>query len=103
MAEGEIFVGNLPHSATEEEIKVHFSSAGQVHSINLITDRKGRSRCFGFITIDNPEEAVQSVNKTFQKQLNQKEFQERKLRVSRAVPKTDFRPRHRNFNRRGRY
>ena len=95
MAEGEIFVGNLPHSATEEEIKVHFSSAGQVHSINLITDRKGRSRCFGFITIDNPEEAVAL--------LNQKEFQERKLRVSRAVPKTDFRPRHRNFNRRGRY
>ena len=95
MAEGEIFVGNLPHSATEEEIKVHFSSAGQVHSINLITDRKGRSRCFGFITIDNPEEAVAL--------LNQKEFQERKLRVSSAVPKTDFRPRHRNFNRRGRY
>ena len=94
MAEGEIFVGNLPHSATEEEIKTHFSSAGQVHSINLITDHKGRSRCFGFIIIDNPEEAVAL--------LNQKEFQERKLRVSRAMPKNDFRPRHQHFNRRGR-
>lgn len=94
MAEGEIFVGNLPHSATEEEIIAHFSSAGKVHSINLITDRKGRSRCFGFITIDNPEETVSL--------LNQKEFQERKLRVSRAFPRNDFRPRHQHFHRRGR-
>ena len=94
MAEGEIFVGNLPHSATKDEIKDHFSSAGQVHSINLVTDRKGRSRCFGFITIDNPEEAVDL--------LNEKMFQERKLRVSRAIQKTEFRPRHHNFHRRGR-
>jgi RNA recognition motif-containing protein len=94
MAEGEVFVGNLPHNATEEEIKVHFSSAGQVHSINLITDRKGRSRCFGFIKIDNPEEVVAH--------LNQKEFQDRKLRVSRAIQKTEFQPRHQKYHRRGR-
>ncbi|MBN1759287.1 MAG: hypothetical protein JW863_13255 [Chitinispirillaceae bacterium] len=93
MTQGEIFVGNLPHSATEEEIKAHFSPVGQIHSINLVTDRKGRSRCFGFISIDNPEEAVTL--------LNEKEFQERKLRVSRAI-KNDFRPRHQGFHRRGR-
>lgn len=96
MAEGDIFVGNLPHDATKDEIKAHFSSAGQVHSINLITDRKGRSRCFGFITIENPEEVVAL--------LNQKEFQERKLRVARAMPQNDFRarPHHGGFHRRGR-
>ena len=94
MAKGEIFIGNLPHNATEEEIENHFSSAGQVYSINLVTDRKGRSRCFGFITIDNPEDVIAL--------LDQKEFQERKLRVSRAFQKTEFRPRHQHFHRHGR-
>ena len=92
MADGDIFVSNLPHDATRDEIKAHFSSAGQVHSINLITDRKGRSRCFGFITIENPEEAIAL--------LNQKEFQERKLRVTRAMPQNDFRSKPHGFHHR---
>ncbi len=93
MAEGEIFVGNLPHDAKKEEIKSHFSSIGQVHSINLVTDHKGRSRCFGFIVIDNPDEAIE--------QLNEKEFHDRKLRVSRSF-RNDSPPWQQGFHRRRR-
>ena len=90
---GDLYVGNLPHSATESQIKDHFVPAGQVHSVQIMTDRKGRSRCFGFIQIDNPEEAAIM--------LNEKEFQGRKLRVSRAIPETPYRPAFQRGGRRG--
>lgn len=93
MSEDMIFVGNLPHSATESEIKEHFSSVSKIYSINLITDRKGRSRCFGFLKVDKSDEAVASFN--------QKEFQGRKLRVSHAIKKETFRYGHRGFHNRG--
>jgi RNA recognition motif-containing protein len=88
---GDLYVGNLPHSATELEIKEHFNPVGQVHSVRIMTDRKGRSRCFGFIQIENPEAAVTA--------LNDKEFQGRKLRVSRAIPEMPYRPAFQRFRR----
>jgi RNA recognition motif-containing protein len=88
---GDLYVGNLPHDATELQIRDHFNPVGQVHSVLLMTDRKGRSRCFGFIHIENPEEVMV--------ELNEKEFQGRKLRVSRAVPNTPWRPMHQRFRR----
>ncbi|MBN1309285.1 MAG: hypothetical protein JXA18_15280 [Chitinispirillaceae bacterium] len=91
---GDIFVGNLPHSATESQIEEHFNPAGRVHSIRIMTDRKGRSRCFGFIQVDNPDEAVMKFN--------DKEFQGRKLRVSRAIPEMSYRPPFQRFRRGGR-
>ena len=83
---GDIFVGNLPYDATEVQLREHFQPVGEVHSVQLMTDRKGRSRCFGFILIENPEDAVA--------ELNEKEFRGRKLRVSRAIPNTPTRPHH---------
>ena len=94
MSAGDLFIGNLPHDATESQIREYFSTAGQVHSVKLITDRKGRSRCFGFIHIYNPEEVITIFN--------QKEFQGRKLRVTRAIPNTPFRPAHQRFHRKER-
>ena len=45
-----IYVGNLPWSATEEQIQDLFASYGTVHSVKLITDREtGRARGFGFV------------------------------------------------------
>jgi RNA recognition motif-containing protein len=90
---GDLYVGNLPHSATEMQIKEHFTPVGQVISVNIMTDRKGRSRCFGFVQVENPEEAAQ--------ELNEKEFQGRKLRVSRAIPETPYRPAFQRGGRRG--
>ena len=45
-----IYVGNLPFSVTEEEIRSMFSAYGEVISVNIISDREtGRSRGFGFV------------------------------------------------------
>jgi RNA recognition motif-containing protein len=90
-----LFVGNLPHDATETQVKEYFSREGTVHSVKLMTDRKGRSRCFGFITIDDPEKALLA--------LNQKEFQGRKLTIAHAIVETPFHPGQRRFHRHSRY
>ena len=60
-----IYVGNLPFSATEDEIRELFSQHGTVHSINLINDREtGRPRGFGFVEMDdeNAKAAIEALN-----------------------------------------
>ena len=45
-----LFVGNLPHSTTEEELRALFSSHGNVEKVSLVTDREtDRSRGFAFV------------------------------------------------------
>lgn len=57
-----IYVGNLPHSSTEQEVRTAFEAYGSVDSINLIKDREtGDSRGFGFITMDDANEAKQAI------------------------------------------
>ncbi|MCG8588343.1 MAG: RNA-binding protein [Proteobacteria bacterium] len=74
-----IYVGNLPWSATEGELRDLFSSYGTVHSAAVITDREtGRSRGFGFIEMDAAD-ADQAINK-----LNGHEMGGRPLRVNEA-------------------
>lgn len=49
-----LYVGNLPFTASDEEIKELFSKHGTVHSVALITDRDtGRPRGFGFVEMDD--------------------------------------------------
>lgn len=49
-----IYVGNLPFSATEDEVRQMFEAHGAVHSVNLIEDREtGRPRGFGFVEMDD--------------------------------------------------
>ena len=49
-----IYVGNLPFSATESQVRDLFSKHGTVHSVALIMDREtGRPRGFGFVEIDD--------------------------------------------------
>ena len=49
-----IYVGNLPFSATEDEIREHFSPHGEVHRVHMVTDREtGRPRGFGFVEMDD--------------------------------------------------
>jgi RNA recognition motif-containing protein len=81
-----IFVSNLPHDATESQIRDHFSPIGRVVSVLLKVDRKGRSRCFCFVDMENAEEAISSNDG--------KELGGRKLRVHKAheleVPRPHF-------------
>ena len=60
-----IFVGNLPFSATEEEIRELFAQFGEVQSVNLITHRKtGESRgiCFVEMSADDGEKAIKALD-----------------------------------------
>ncbi len=60
-----IFVGNLPFKVTEEEIRSLFEQHGEVLSVALMSDREtGRPRGFGFIEMENADEAVAALNGT---------------------------------------
>ena len=78
-----IYVGNLPFSATEDEIRALFSEHGSVETVNLITDREtGRPRGFGFVEMaDGADEAIQALHKT--------SLDGRALTVNEARPKRD--------------
>jgi RNA recognition motif-containing protein len=48
-----IYVGNLPYSATADEVRELFEQHGNVHSVDLINDREtGQPRGFGFVEMD---------------------------------------------------
>ncbi len=61
-----IYVGNLPFSATESEIEALFGEFGQVERVNLISDREtGRPRGFGFVEMADEQagrNAIEGVN-----------------------------------------
>jgi len=62
-----IYVGNLPFSATEEELRALFEQHGTVHSVKLISDREtGRPRGFGFVEMDSAAaaKAIERLNGT---------------------------------------
>ena len=49
-----LYVGNLPFSATDDEVTEMFGQHGTVHSVALINDREtGRPRGFGFVEMDD--------------------------------------------------
>ncbi|WP_258868986.1 RNA-binding protein [Alkalilimnicola ehrlichii] len=60
-----IYVGNLPFTATEEEVRDMFAVHGQVDEVRLMTDREtGRARGFGFVKMaaDAAQAAIRSLN-----------------------------------------
>ena len=60
-----IYVGNLPFSATEEEVRQLFEKHGKVESVKLINDREtGRPRGFGFVEMasSDAQNAIQQTN-----------------------------------------
>ncbi len=82
-----IYVGNLPFTSTEDEIKALFEQYGEVTSVNLITDREtGRPRGFGFVEMDD------SGADTAIKELDQSQLGGRTLKINEARPREDRRP-----------
>ena len=58
-----IYVGNLPFSAREEDVRQLFAAYGEVVSVVLPTDREtGRSRGFGFVEMATDEACQQAIN-----------------------------------------
>ena len=62
MNQKKLFVGNLPFSHTEEDLREAFSVYGELEDVRLITEREsGRSRGFGFVTFVNVEDSQSAV------------------------------------------
>lgn len=60
-----IYVGNLPFSASEDQVRQMFEAYGQVNTVKLINDREtGRPRGFGFVEMDEEgaKQAIQALN-----------------------------------------
>jgi cold-inducible RNA-binding protein len=80
-----LYVGNLPHSTTEAELRTAFEAHGAVEKITLVTDREtGRSRGFGFVEMTNASEADKAIAA-----LNGSDLGGRTLTINEAKPKTD--------------
>ncbi|WP_195759524.1 RNA-binding protein [Spiribacter sp. 2438] len=74
-----IYVGNLPFSASEDEIRDLFAAHGEVKEVRMISDREtGRPRGFGFVRMD-PSEADAAIEA-----LNGTEMGGRTLRINEA-------------------
>ncbi len=57
-----IYVGNLSFDTSEEDLRQHFASIGEVKSAKIITDREtGKPRGFGFVEMDNPGDVQEAI------------------------------------------
>lgn len=79
-----IYVGNLPYSATESELRDVFGEHGTVESVSLVSDREtGRPRGFGFVEMDDAG-ATAAISA-----LDGKDMGGRSLRVNEARPRRE--------------
>ena len=80
-----IYVGNLPFSASEDDVRALFAQNGRdVTEVKLITDREtGRPRGFGFVEMGSGEEAEAAIN-----ELNGFEMDGHPLTVNEARERT---------------
>lgn len=80
-----IFVGNIPFNATEEELEQAFAAYGKVDSVALIKDKMThKSKGFGFVVMPNKTEGQAAIAA-----LNGKEFKGRNLTVNEARPRDE--------------
>jgi cold-inducible RNA-binding protein len=79
-----LYVGNLPHSTTEPELRSLFEAHGQVDKVSMVTDREtGRSRGFAFVEMTDAAQADAAIAA-----LNGANLDGRALNINEAKPKT---------------
>ena len=78
--DNKLYVGNLSHSTTEDELREAFAAYGEVASVTIITDREtGHSRGFGFVEMSTEDGAAAAIDA-----LNGTELSERTVKVETA-------------------
>ncbi|OGN61644.1 MAG: RNA-binding protein [Chlamydiae bacterium RIFCSPHIGHO2_12_FULL_27_8] len=83
-----LYVGNLPHALTEQQLMEVFSPFGEVVSAKIITDRDThKSRGFGFVEMSSKEEGEKAIE-----ELNGKEIGGRTAVVNEARQREEKRP-----------
>jgi RNA recognition motif-containing protein len=80
-----LYVGNLPFSTSEEQLRKVFSAAGEIVSVQIITDKfTNKSRGFGFVEMATQEGANEAI-----KRFNGYSMDQRNLVVNEARPRED--------------
>jgi RNA recognition motif-containing protein len=80
-----LYVGNLPFSTSDDELRSIFQEHGDVASASIVMDREtGRSRGFGFVEMSNDEQARAAIAA-----LNETDIGGRKLVVNEARPRVE--------------
>ena len=92
-----IFVGSLPFSIDEADLRDSFGVYGTVTSVKIITDKfTGRSKGFGFVEMSSDEEALKAIQ-----ELNGASVEGRTIVVNKSEPKPEGERRSFNNNRSG--
>ena len=82
-----IYVGNLPFSASDDEVRHLFSEFGEVNSVSLISNpTTGRPAGFGFVEMETATDAADAIQALHQSQMGG-----RSLNVNEARPREDRR------------
>lgn len=79
-----VYVKNLSESKTDDELKKIFGEYGPITSAVVMRDADGKSKCFGFVNFENPDDAARAVDA-----LNGKKFDDKELYVGRAQKKSE--------------
>lgn len=91
-----LFVGGLPYSTTEDQLRELFEAFGDVEAVQIIFDRElNRSKGFGFVTMQDDQKAQAAIDA-----LDGKEYEGRRLSVNVARP-PERRPRSFESNNSG--
>jgi RNA recognition motif-containing protein len=78
-----IYVGNLPYTLSDDELRSLFEAYGEVTRAQVVMDKfSGRSKGFAFVEMTNNSEGNEAIQK-----LNDQDIKGRKLRVNEARPK----------------
>jgi RNA recognition motif-containing protein len=82
-----IYVGNLSHDVTEDDLRQAFEAFGQVSSVNIIKDRfTSESRGFGFVEMPGRTEAKDAITG-----LNGQDMKGQAVNVNEARPRPESR------------
>ena len=80
-----LYVGNLPYSATEDQLSSLFGEVGKVESVRVMRDMAtGRARGFAFVEMGNDDEAQRAIT-----QFHEYKMDGRPLVVNEARPKPE--------------
>ena len=80
-----LYVGNIPFSASEDELREAFAAHGEVTAVDVIMDREtGRSRGFGFVEFNDAEQGKAAIEG-----MNLQKLDDRALTVNEARPRAD--------------
>jgi cold-inducible RNA-binding protein len=83
--ETKLYIGNMSHETTEQDLRTMFAEAGTVGSVDMILDRQtGKPKGFAFVTMSSQAEAEKAIS-----MFNAKDVNSRTLKVNISQPREE--------------